>query len=59
MFNWVKTGRYWQNKQAKLMLIEWLLIIIAVTLFLVIIFLISSSQIVGMINLNNSELSQI
>jgi hypothetical protein len=40
MFNWIKTGRFWQNKEAKLMLAEWLLILIAVTIFLVIIFLI-------------------
>jgi len=41
MFNWIKTGRFELNNEAKLLLIEWLLIIIAVSLFLVIIFLIN------------------
>jgi cell division protein FtsL len=40
MFTLIKTGKIWQNKDARLMLVEWLLILIAVTIFLIIIFLI-------------------
>jgi len=37
---WIKAGQFWQNKETRLMLIEWLLILMAVSIFLIIVFLI-------------------